>query len=516
MPKPTLCPKCHKRPRRRPGDPCNVCHRAHFKGWRQAKSKAKRQALEIPRFARPLAERKRYIVTAAQNDTRVDAAFFASLKTAAGYYKAERVVIPIRYKNPTSIAEGRRQLSWDAAVTPYLYNQRKRLNPNLVLAADVKIQPTASSPLSGFEGLTGAESCILGHPKLQLRTVAVPSGRFPKILTTTGVCTVPNYSDTKAGKLGEFHYTLGALLVEIDGKEFHIRQLLGDKADGSICDLDKRFTGTGVTKAPRPPTITIADTHVSVTDAAVDAATYGPGGIVDVCNPETIVWHDIHNAETTNPHEDDNPFAFEARRLAHRVDVKAELQQMVDFANARAKGRDAVIVNSNHHDWLERWVTSVSKRGLRAAGGNMRLWLELASHMMDTAKMTPGGSVWGDPFEYMVKKLGATGNIRCLKADESFKRAGVEHGMHGHLGANGSKGTLLGFSKLGVKSNTGHGHTPGIEGGAWRSGTSTGKQSYQHGPDSTLSAHILTHANGKRQLIIVVVVDDVGKWRLKP
>src|SRR5690606_33657091 len=124
---------------------------------------------------------------------------------------------------------------------PYLYNGRKRLNANLQLLGDIKIQPTMQFPLSGAEGLTNAESSIIGHPKLQLTTVATPQSRMPKILTTTGAITVPNYTDTRAGKLGTFHHVLGAALVELQSdKIFHLRQINARK-DGAFIDMEYAY-----------------------------------------------------------------------------------------------------------------------------------------------------------------------------------------------------------------------------------------------------------------------------------
>src|SRR5678810_27744 len=90
------------------------------------------------RFARALGdagERKRYIVTAAQNATPVHEGFFKALENAAQVLNAELIVIPLRYKNPTSrwTASQQNDESWAEEVWPYLYNQRKKLNPNLVL-----------------------------------------------------------------------------------------------------------------------------------------------------------------------------------------------------------------------------------------------------------------------------------------------------------------------------------------------------------------------------------------------
>jgi hypothetical protein len=82
--------------------------------------------------------------------------------------------------------------------------------------------------------------------------------------------------------------------------------------------------------------------------------------------------------------------------------------------------------------------------------------------------------------------------------------------MHGHLGANGARGGLRGFSKLGVKTIVGHSHTPGIIEGAYQVGTSSHlKLEYNDGPSSWLNTHALVYPNGKRTLINIIK----GKWR---
>lgn len=464
----------------------------------------------IPRFARSL-DSKRYLITSAQSETDVHEEFLATLKVAAKHLDAEIVVVPFRYKNPTSRAEQSKQANvawWDESLTPFLFNIRKKLCPNLVLAGDVKISPTASGPLTGFESLTGAESCIIGHPKMQLRTVPVPSGRFPKILSTTGACTVKNYSDTKAGKIGAFHHYLGALVVEVRGKWFQLRQVNADRTDGSFTDLDKHYTPAGVTDAPPALALACGDTHVRVTDKQVDRATFGPSGIVETLQPETIVWHDLVDGETTNPHEVGNPFLAEAKRQAKRQDVREEIAQVVEFANVRAKGRKAVIVDSNHHDFLARWVIRTDwRQDLK----NAAFYLETAAAMLKSAKVTERGAEYDDPFAYWIGKLGADANVRCLKPGESFTVAGIECGMHGHQGPNGARGSLKNLARLGAKVISGHSHTPGIEEGHYQVGTSTPRRlNYTHGPGSWLNTHCVVYASGKRALLTIID----GAWRL--
>ena len=72
----------------------------------------------------------RYIVTAAQNATPIHKGFWQSLQQAAKYYDAELVVIPGRYKNPTSQwTQGNDEHEWwDNEVLPYLSHGWIKLN----------------------------------------------------------------------------------------------------------------------------------------------------------------------------------------------------------------------------------------------------------------------------------------------------------------------------------------------------------------------------------------------------
>lgn len=461
------------------------------------------------KFTRPL-DSRRYIVTAAQNATQVDQNFFKVLAVAAKAMNAELVVIPLRYKNPTSLWTQQQDSDewWAPEVIPFLYNDRGEICENLVIAGDVKTQPTASSPLSGFESLTGAESCILGHPKMQYRSVPVPIGRYPKILTTTGVCTVSNYTDTKAGKLGDFHHFLGGLVVEIQGGTFHLRQINADRKDGSFIDLDKLYTTRGVRRAPPALALALGDTHVRVADPEVDRATFGLEGIVETLNPDTLIWHDVFDGETCNPHETGNPFIAEAKRRAYRQDVRSELEDTINFIKERTGKRQSVLVDSNHHDFLARWVIRTDwKQDLK----NAAFYLETAQAMLASARMTSGGAEYDDPFRYWVRKLAPDSRFRCLKTNESFKIAGIECGLHGNNGPNGARGSLKNLSRLGAKVISGHTHSPGIEEGHYQTGTSSMRRlSYMKGPGSHLNTHVVIYASGKRSLITVID----GSWRL--
>jgi hypothetical protein len=479
---------------------------------KQKKSPAKKTAqFDKPlKFARVLESgTKRFIITAAQNATPVHSEFFEALKVAANELEAELIIIPLRYKNPTSrwTESQENQEIWADETLPYIFNARKKLCDNLVLAGDIKTQPTASSPLTGFEGLTGGESCIIGHTKVQLKVIPVPSGKFPKILTTTGSCTVPNYTDSKAGKLGAFHHSLAAVIVEVKGKRFHLRQLCATK-DGSFIDLDKAYSYKGVTKAPRALGLAMGDSHARFMDSKVEKATFGPGGIVETLDPEHLIWHDVLDAYSINHHHAGNPFIGYAKKQSGLGDIQKEVEFTIAMLDRYTGLRKSVIVPSNHDDMLSRWIISDDwKRNPT----NSKFYLETALAMLESVNMTPNGTEYRDPFEYWVGKLSKNPRVRCLKNDESFTLAGIECGMHGHQGPNGSRGSVKNLSNLGVCVVSGHGHSPAITDGHYRAGTSTPlKLEYTKGPSSWLNTHVAIYGNGKRSLITIID----GEWRL--
>jgi hypothetical protein len=211
---------------------------------------------------------KRIVITWAQNATPIHKPFFHTLINYCKVNDAQLIVIPGRYKNPTSVWLDSQENAqwWDEETRLYLINQRLPIGKNLVLLGDIKTQPTAVRPLSGFESITHGESGILGHPKLQMEVIPTPHQKLPKILTTTGACTVSNYTDSKAGKKGDFHHVLGAVVIEQDGDhQFHLRHINANSR-GVFCDLDTIYMQEATKPAGPYKALIFGDTHVRFTD----------------------------------------------------------------------------------------------------------------------------------------------------------------------------------------------------------------------------------------------------------
>ena len=451
----------------------------------------------------------RYVITSAQNATPV---FDRGWQTLLGYCDrndARLLVIPFRYRNPTSTWSAKAQKDdwWAPEVLPYLINHRVDLNRHLVLLADIMTQPTASDPLEGFETISGAKSAIIGHPRLELTTVPTPQARLPKILTTTGAITRRNYIPSKAGKKGEFHHTFGAALVEVDGPKFHLRQI-NMARDGSFCDLLTEYDGSKATVYDRVDALVMGDTHVEVVDPSVVRATFGQGGILDTLKPRTLVWHDVFDGASNNHHERGRAFHEYVKYKAGRNDVAAEVRRTMEFIDKAAEGRDMlnVFVPSNHNDFLREWVENTDPRGDPA---NCMFWAETYLAVLRSAetRWTPGGVAVQDAFAYWGKKLLRTASQALfLRKGEVYQINGIEVGYHGHLGSGGKPGTREGFSRIGVRTIFGHGHAPGIRAGAYQVGTSSRLAlAYMAGtPSAWLHTHCLVYPNGKRSLLNVI------------
>ncbi|MGE6659589.1 hypothetical protein ACQKEK_02430 [Pseudomonas sp. NPDC077408] len=433
-----------------------------------------------------------YVITSAVNATKAHAGFLKTLQLYCSLRGARLIVIPMRYKNPTRRDEVGEDDWWDARLMPYITHERTKLAKGLVVLADIKIQPTAVKPLQGWLTVSGRDWAILGHTKIALESVATRLGDHAKLVMTTGACTVENYSDTNAGKKGEFHHTLGAVVVEVDGPRNHIRHICPMK-DGSFIDLDTKYTVKGPEKAPRAEVLTMGDIHAEMADPVVTEATRALAGLVQ---PKHLVLHDVLNFGSASHH---NKF-FEKfkRHVDGTSSVLHELKKTARHVDDLATFADqTIMVNSNHHDHFRQWLEK-SENALDIE--NTLVFHETKAVML---RSIVDGS-YCDPFKYWMDKLmSAADRVKWLKPDESFMRFGIDFSNHGDKGPNGARGSTQAFATVGAKVTHGHGHGGRIIDGAHSVGTSSlMNMGYNAGSLSGWTAtHEITYANGKRALI---------------
>ena len=506
------CPKCSSEGMSKWGKTTNIgAVKQNYKCKnpscaKRTTSPLKSEPSEITPMRKSLPKVKRYIITAAQNATPIHKDLWKSLKHCAEHYDAELVVIPGRYKNPTSqwTEHNEHQEWWDKDVMPHLTHGTINLGSRLVILGDVKVQWAAMNPLTSLETLTGDKSGIVGHARLALKSVATPQHHHAKIMFTTGCVTQPNYTDTKQGSIAKFNHAYGALIVEVADDRFHVRQLSAMRK-GSFCDLDKEFTPEGVQDAPRPLSLTMGDTHWAKIDPDVYHATFKD--MLPSLKPHYLIWHDLLDQYARNHHHKNNYLLEYRKHKLKQDDIRAEVYAALDALEMETPhDSQSIVVSSNHDRALHRWLLEAK---IKEDPVNLEFHNELMSEVLKHYRENNYEDV--DPFILLGRKeLANFKNIRFLGGDESFMLNGVEHCLHGDKGPNGSRGSTRNLSRIGVKVTKGHSHTAEIIDGCYSTGKSTGRLEYESGPSSHSNTHCLQYHNGKRTLITIIN----GKYKL--
>ena len=434
-------------------------------------------------------DKRVFFITWAQNATPVHKRFFENLLAYADYRDADVHVIAGRYKNPTSIFTDEKHDWWVSEVLPYLDANRHDLHPLLTLLSDIKVQPTASNPLSGFESVTGFKSAIVGHPKVHFKSEAVLEGHPFKVLATTGACTVPNYTDTKAGAKGEFHHTFGFVIVECQDQDvFHLRQVTAN-ADGSFTDLNKRVENSNIYTQETFPFIVLGDLH----PYQIDYNFYNIGVVdfLDKFRPNKTILHDVYDAYSISHHHEKDPILQFKKHKQGLNDAKVEIEKTKELLRPLIK-HSPVIVRSNHDDHLDQWIRRADwKKDVI----NSLNYIEMAAALLH------GTADKGLIPYYLHSTFG--NDIECLARDDSYKIKDWELAHHGDIGPNGSRGSINNFSKLNIKAVIAHSHSPGRLNGCIQAGTCTKlRVEYNKGASSWRHAHVIGHEDGKAQLIL--------------
>jgi hypothetical protein len=440
--------------------------------------------------------KRKFIVTWAQSNTPIHTDFFDNVEAYAEWINAEIHVIAGRYLNPTSIYGDDKKEKWDSRTIPYLDAARHNLHKYVKIMSDVKIQPTATNPISGLESLSGSQSCIFGHPKVHFSSAPVLEGNQFKMMVTTGACTTENYSDSKAGKKGEFNHELGFVIIEIKDEEiFFIRQVTAD-SNGDFIDLihevKKEESISSIKRVDRISACVLGDLHCGKHDEEVLNRTLD---FLDKLEPEHVVLHDIFDGDSINHHEINDPFVQFQKEIKNKNSLGLELENMFKVLNRFKKFKHVIIVRSNHDDFLDRWIRFENWKTQPTAKNSMQ-YMEFSKMLLT---QYAEDRVIGIIPELISEKYT---NFTPLTRMSSFLIEGWEVSQHGDLGANGSRGSLKQFRKLNTKIIVGHYHTPGRLDRTLAVGTSTKlRLGYNQGPSGWLNSHVLIHKNGTAQHI---------------
>lgn len=446
---------------------------------------------------------KRFIITAAQNNTEVHPGFLKALEAYAKDQDAQILVTRFTYNTGAYNNEKGEPPKYDPKIEKYTFDQSAQLAKGLILGGELDISPTATNPLSGFDNYFQGNSGIVPHAKVALQSLPGLGEEKTRFLYTTGAVTQRNYIQKKAGQKAEFHHNFGALMVEVDDDgNWFVRQLAADNS-GMFQDLTNKYMPDGTILRNQPvEAVTLGDIHVEKTDPVQDEISFGKGGIVETLKPKYVFLHDLMDFTARNHHNMKDPF-FWAATEKKGLTVEGGFDLVAAWLKAHEReGTKNMIVESNHDEAFGRWLREADAR---FDPENARFWHEASAEMLRAIEK---GETDPNIFEIMLRKKVELKSTTFMRETDSFVIAkdedgrGIETAMHGHTGVNGARGSPAGYRKMDTKANTGHTHSAGITDGVYTAGVS-GKlnMGYNKGPSSWSHSHIITYPNGKRAII---------------
>ena len=460
---------------------------------------------------------KRFIFTSAQDSSAIHEEFWKNLKAYAEYHDAKIYVAGFTYsKSNNSNAkkkfgnEGRdNEISstFHPEIKPYLTNDRIEIGDHVVFCGEMNTLPTSVNPLYGFEKYTREKWGIFPHAKVQLQSVATQKYALSKQIMTTGTITLSNYILKKEGIKATFHHIIAAVIVELceDGS-FFCRHLISEK-DGTFYDIDRFVENEQVTEGHRVEALNYGDIHIEKLDPVVKKTTFtNKNSLLNHLKPRHQFFHDLIDFSARNHHNVNDPHFIFKTYVNDTASVEEGIQLAGHFLEDTQRDFcKSVVVQSNHDNALTTWLKSRAY-DYRSDPVNAIFYLKAQLRFYESLKNGEEPAI----FENMMKEYSNIDDVIFVGEDDSYRIAGdIECAIHGHLGANGARGSAASFTKMGPKANIGHSHSPAIHDGIYVAGVSGSlDMGYNRGLSSWAHSHIVTYSNGKRCILTM----NAGKW----
>jgi hypothetical protein len=443
------------------------------------------------------------LVTSAQNKTVINGPMFKNMKAYCDFLFQEFglvaaiMVIPARYRNPTSPVESDQTKAdewWDDHVDDLLYYNKIAFG-DTIISADSRVRPTANMPLNGYESMCGDNHLVIGHPRIHFKAMPRFRGEKQRFMTTTGFLTVKNYSRSKSGDKGFVHHSYGFVVLEKKKDETcYAPRPVKVNGDGSFTDIRYHVENQKVNIVKKCSGFIYGDIHHREVNGD---KMYASKNLVDLLNPEKVIFHDLFDASTVNPHEQDDLFIRKLKISQGLHLIDQEVEESLEFLQQYRENYDGemYVVQSNHDDFLDRHI---NKFNWKTDLHNSEAYLKYAMIQQSVDLRNSGniyGHIIGSRFD---------GGVTYLKNCDPLKINSYQCGHHGDHGVNGAKGNITSFKNLNTKMIHGHGHTPMMLDGVTMVGVSCNLWQYYNskGMSSWSFADSIVHESGKNQLIV--------------
>ncbi|MCZ7890422.1 hypothetical protein O9X99_01910 [Agrobacterium salinitolerans] len=449
----------------------------------------------------------RLIITAAQDDTPEFDYFFTSLERYATVLGARLITTGLTYQKGLFEDHAVDTASYSPRVEKYLVTERLQITKDILLISDANVLPTTANPLAGWQQANRGNHVIVPSTRIALESIQRMQSASPRFAVSTGCCTLPSYTPRAAGRKALWHHTFAALLVEIDTDgEVFFRHLIAD-ADGSFQDLNIIVSGDDISGDGVVEAISWGDIHHEQLDPAIALASFGYDveakkivtrrNLLDYLRPAYQFLHDTIDFRRRNHHDAHDPHSRARVAAKTNGSVEDEVREAANFVNVVS--RDwcrTVVIESNHDAALPKWLKNPEGQ---FDAENAYYWHDL--NAIWHRSIREGDDAFNPVHEAL--RLGGMGDhIDFVGSGESFVVLDIEHGLHGDIGVGGSRGSPNQFRRFGVRTTTGHTHSPSIMDGSYVSGVSARLyQGYNKGPTRWAHAHTILLPNGKRVLL---------------
>jgi hypothetical protein len=453
----------------------------------------------IKKLKKDLKGFKKFVITTAVTGMPVHKDFYKNLN----YYCKENNAKLLILASSDPAAAGGFELD-GALANESLVLQDLELNDKLFIST-FKTSAKQVNPLTGIKRIGQRErSMIVASPKQFLEYVPIANDKMSHALMTTGAITLPryvtdHYLSQRTAYIAEFDHKMGAVVVELESdKLYHFRQIQAEYGTGFFVDNGVYYQLNKKTVV-RPEAMVLGDIHVGSTSVEMQAATDDQ---INVLRPKRVFLHDVFDGYSCNHHESHN-YLSKARKTTDELSIEFELLEVkIYLEKMKAKHpyvNEWVIVRSNHDIFLDRYLESGDyiKDAI-----NSSICHKLALAKLDSQM----------PLEAGLKLVGLNASkIKFLKMNDSYRIAGIEHGVHGHLGMNGQRNPGNSSLEIAYGAITaGHSHSSGILREVFRVGTSTDMRlGYNQGASSWTHTNSATYHNASRQLLNLIN----NKWR---
>lgn len=388
----------------------------------------------------------------------------------------------------------------DSFATEFTFN-------NHLKAIEAHINPQQINPLTGLkrlrvhkyraiDGGTGAEitrfktSIIVAHAKQMMDVVPTGNESHPRIIHSTGCITKPAYLRNRIGMIANEDHKLGALVVEIEGDVFHLRQVQMDPLDGSFVDLGKRYHADGRVTEERAEAFKMGDLHPGHHESDALRAMFDLWKII---KPKRIFFEDFFDGTSISHHLERKKLT-RAKLPEYFKDLPTEIamarEVLEEIWEKAPKDAELIATASNHPEHVQRYLDE--GRYINDIAENYKI-----AHRMIVMDL--------DGKNALQEFLDPEKRMNWTHENQDYFVEGVQMNVHGHLGIGGARGSKVGHETAHGDAMVAHSHTPSIYHNTFTVGHMTKERhGYNNGAQTWILCSGAVYKGGQKQLYMII------------